>query len=95
VHRIAKGFQLFLESCELQRLIADCRAGLIDTVVTKDPARLSRDSGQLMLHLHVFQKADVRVEYMEEGHSDRFLEIVLSAIAELEEARRQSAAEHS
>ena len=35
-----------LERPDLQRLMADCRAGKIGTVVTQDPERLSRDTGQ-------------------------------------------------
>jgi site-specific DNA recombinase len=36
-----------LDRPALQRLIADCRAGKIGVVITKDTARLSRDSSQL------------------------------------------------
>jgi DNA invertase Pin-like site-specific DNA recombinase len=32
----------------LEKLIADCRAGKIDTVLTKDPERLSRDTSQAL-----------------------------------------------
>jgi DNA invertase Pin-like site-specific DNA recombinase len=41
-----------LERPELQRLLADCRAGNIVTVITKDPDRLSWDIGQLIALLH-------------------------------------------
>jgi site-specific DNA recombinase len=52
-----------LDRPELQRLIADCRAGRIGTVITQDPDRLSRDRGQLIALLHIFQKEGVRVEF--------------------------------
>jgi len=79
-----------LERPELQRLLADCRAGLIEAVITKDAARLSRDSGQLLALLRIFRKAGVRVEYSGEGQSDSFLETILSAVAELEIATTRS-----
>jgi len=79
-----------LERPELQRLLADCRAGLIDTVVTRDPDRLSRDHGQLLALLLTFRKAGVRVEYSGEGQSDSFLETVLCALAEVEIATMRS-----
>jgi hypothetical protein len=37
-----------LERPELQRLIADCRAGKVGMVITRDADRLSRDKGQLI-----------------------------------------------
>jgi site-specific DNA recombinase len=80
-----------LDRPELQRLIADCRARKIGTVVTKDPDRLSRDTGRLIALLHIFEEAGVHVEYCTwEGQSDRFLAIVLSAITEVEEAKARS-----
>jgi site-specific DNA recombinase len=76
-----------LERPALQRLIADCRAGKIGTVITKDTDRLSRDRGQLFALLHIFGTTGVRIEFSTlHGQSDRFLESVLSAIAELEKA---------
>ena len=50
-----------LERPELQRLMEDCRVGKIGTVVTQDPERLSRDTGQLIALLHVLLEAGVRV----------------------------------
>jgi site-specific DNA recombinase len=82
-----------LERPALQRLIADCRAGKIGTVITKDAARLSRDFSQLVALLHIFQTTGVRVEYStREGEPDRFLATILSAVAELDEARSQAKA---
>jgi hypothetical protein len=52
-----------LDRPDLQRLIAECRAGKIDTVITQDSERLSRDTGQLLALLHTFQEAGVRVEF--------------------------------
>jgi DNA invertase Pin-like site-specific DNA recombinase len=46
-----------LDRPALQRLIADCRVGKIGTVVTKDHARLSRDTAQLFALLHIFAAA--------------------------------------
>jgi DNA invertase Pin-like site-specific DNA recombinase len=54
---------LTLERPALQRLIADCRAGKIATVIVQDHERLSRDRGQLVTLLHMFQEAGVRVEF--------------------------------
>jgi DNA invertase Pin-like site-specific DNA recombinase len=54
---------LTLERPALQRLIADCRAGKIATVVAQDPERLSRDAAQLLRLLQMFQDAGVRVEF--------------------------------
>ena len=76
-----------LERPELQRLLADCRAGRIDTVITRDPDRLSRDDGQLLLLLDFFRKAGVRVLFSERAPNERFLLTVLAAIAELERAK--------
>ncbi len=77
-----------LQRPQLQRLLADCRA--IDTVITRDPERLSRDHGQLLALLLMFRNAGVRVEYCEEGRNHGFLETVLCAVAEVEEAKRRS-----
>jgi site-specific DNA recombinase len=52
-----------LDRPELQRLIADCRAGKIGTVIAKDPDRLSRDLSQLLARLHIFEMTGVRVMY--------------------------------
>jgi DNA invertase Pin-like site-specific DNA recombinase len=80
-----------LERPELQRLIADCRAGKIGTVVTKDLDRLSRDMRQQIALLCIFATAGVRVEFSaREGHSDTFLIKTLSAVAELGEAATRS-----
>jgi site-specific DNA recombinase len=79
-----------LERPELQRLIAGCRAGLIDTVITRDPERLSRDHGQLLALLLMFRKAGVRVEYSEERHNHSFLEVLVSAVAKYEATKRRS-----
>jgi DNA invertase Pin-like site-specific DNA recombinase len=74
---------------ELQRLIADCRAGQIGTVITQDPERLSRDTGQLLALLHIFQKTGVRVEFGAPEGSARLasLKVYLAALLELEEAK--------
>jgi len=80
-----------LDRPALQQLIADCRAGKIGAVITKDPDRLSRDTRQLVALLHIFRTTGVRVEYStREGQGDRFLESALSAVAELAEARAHS-----
>jgi site-specific DNA recombinase len=52
-----------LDRPDLQRLIADCRAGKIGTIITQDPDRLSRDTSQLLALLHIFEKTGVRVEF--------------------------------
>lgn len=83
-----------LERPELQRLLADCRAGRIATIITKDPDRLSRDSGQLLLLLQFFRKAGVRVLFSERAPNECFLATILSAIADYEVAKRRSALAH-
>jgi site-specific DNA recombinase len=80
-----------LDRPALQQLIADCRAGKISAVITKDPDRLSRDFRQLIALYHIFQTTGVRVEYTtREGQSDSFLESALTVVAELAEARAHS-----
>ena len=79
-----------LQRPELQRLIADCLAGLINTVITLDPDRLSRDRSQLRALLIMFRNADVTVEYSREAHCENFHETVLSAVEKYEEAKRRS-----
>jgi site-specific DNA recombinase len=81
-----------LERPALQRLIADCRAGKVGTVITKDPERLSRDTSQLIALLHIFVKAGVNVEFSTPAGRDSyaFLKIVLAAVANLEEAKSRS-----
>jgi len=78
-----------LDRPELQRLIADCYAGKIGTIITQDPERLSRDTSQLAALLHIFQKAGVRVEFgTPEGRTRlAFLKVFLAALLELEEAK--------
>jgi DNA invertase Pin-like site-specific DNA recombinase len=58
---------LTLERPGLQQLIADCRARKIATVLVDDPGRLSRDTGQLLTLLQMFQEAGVRVEFATGG----------------------------
>ena len=50
-----------LERPELQRLIADCRAGKVGMVITRDADRLSRDKGQLIALLHIFAEAGMHI----------------------------------
>jgi site-specific DNA recombinase len=77
-----------LERRELQRLIADCRAGKIGVVITQDTARLSRDATQLFTLLRIFEQAGVRVEYSTQG--DKSLELLLSTLAALHDAAPRS-----
>jgi DNA invertase Pin-like site-specific DNA recombinase len=49
---------------QLSQLLADCNAGRIKTVIATDPDRLSRDTGQLIALLDLFQKSRrARVEF--------------------------------
>ena len=77
-----------LERPELQRLLADCRAGNVGTVITKDTARLSRDTCQLLLILRKFRKAGVRVQFStRDGWSpSEFLTVVNRATSEFKTA---------
>jgi site-specific DNA recombinase len=52
-----------LERSELQRLLEDCQAGGIGTVLTQDRERLSRDKERLLALLHIFGSAGVQVEF--------------------------------
>jgi site-specific DNA recombinase len=80
-----------LDRPALRRLIADCRAGKIGVVITKDTARLSRDSSQLFTLLRIFEQAGVRVEYStQEGQGDKSLELLLSTLAALQDATLRS-----
>lgn len=81
-----------LNRLALQKLLAECRAGKIGTVITQDPERLSRDMGQLYTLLCVFLKAGVSVEFRSRARplSDAFLKTVVSAVAELEKAKVRS-----
>jgi site-specific DNA recombinase len=84
-----------LERPALQELITDCRAGKIGMVITKDADRLSRDTGQLIALLHIFATAGVHVEFSAGGRGcERFLEIILSAVAELEQVAARSKPTH-
>jgi hypothetical protein len=47
--------------------------------------------GQLIALLHIFAKAGVRIEYSEGPSCDRLLNLALSAVAELEEAKARAA----
>ena len=73
-----------LERAELQRLLADCRAGKIDTVLTTDPERLSRNTGQLFTLLNIFCESDTHVEFATAAGRNHFafLTSLLSVVAE-------------
>ena len=77
-----------MERPELQRLLADCRAGKVGMVITKDTARLSRDTCQLLLILRKFQRAGVRVQFStRDGWSpSEFLTVVSRAASEFKMA---------
>jgi len=78
-----------LERPDLQRLIADCRAGQIGTIMTQDPERLSRNPGQLPALLHILQQTDARGEFgTPQGQTRQaFLNVYLATLVELEEAK--------
>jgi site-specific DNA recombinase len=77
-----------LERPELQRLLADCRAGKVGMVITKDTARLSRDTCQLLLILRKFRRAGVRVRFStrDEWSPSEFLTVVCKAMSEFNAA---------
>jgi site-specific DNA recombinase len=77
-----------MERPELQRLLADCRAGKVGMVITKDTARLSRDTCQLLLIVRKFQRAGVRVQFsMRDGWSpSEFVTAVSRATSEFKTA---------
>jgi DNA invertase Pin-like site-specific DNA recombinase len=74
---------LTLERPALQQLIVDCRAGKIATAVVQDPEHLSRDTGQLIALLQIFQKAGVRVEFAAAGDPVRDLRLSASGFTGL------------
>jgi site-specific DNA recombinase len=82
-----------LDRPELQRLIADCRAGRIGMVITRDPERLARDKGQLLALLRIFEKAGVSVEFGTPEGQHRLVSLrrYLSALTEFDEASGASA----
>ena len=75
-----------LDKPGLQKLIADCHAGKIGTVLMKDPERLSRDTGQLIALLDIFRETGVHVEFTTSAGrtSFAFLAVLLSAVAEVD-----------
>jgi hypothetical protein len=58
---------------ERLRILADCRAGKIATVIVQDPERLSRRADQLAALLRTFNDAKVRVELATGGDPVRDL----------------------
>jgi DNA invertase Pin-like site-specific DNA recombinase len=74
---------------QLQRLLTDCRAGKIGTVVTKDPDRLSRNPAQLITVLDVFRETGVQVQFATPGGwtDIAFLMLFLPALAEVDGRR--------
>ena len=73
----------------LQQLLADCRAGKIGVVLTRDADRLSRDKSHLLALLHRFAIYGVRVQFANEnGEAERrLLDLTLSALADLHKAK--------
>ena len=74
-----------LERPALQRLLADCRAGKIDTVITQDPERLSRNPLSLIAMLERFLEDGVNLEFSTEEGKARFefLKIVWQTMDEI------------
>jgi site-specific DNA recombinase len=79
-----------LERPALQRLLGDCRAGKIGTVITQDPERLSRNPLSLIAVLESFLEDGVNVEFStEEGKAHfEFLKVVRQAMDEIGVRRR-------
>jgi DNA invertase Pin-like site-specific DNA recombinase len=73
----------------LQQLLADCRAGEIGVVLTRDADRLSRNTSQLFALLHCFAIYEVRVQFANKnGETERkLLDLTLSALADLHKAK--------
>jgi site-specific DNA recombinase len=61
-----------LERPALQRLLADCRAGKVGTVITQDPERLSRNPLSLIAVLESLLEDGVNVEFSTEEGKARF-----------------------
>jgi site-specific DNA recombinase len=74
---------------QLRKLIADCRAGKVGTVLTPDPDRLSRDLPQLLAILQMFQTEGVRLEFVTETGRVQYAlhHIVVRALAEFRERK--------
>ena len=74
-----------LERPALQRLLADCRAGKIGTVITQDPERLSRNPFKLIAALERFLEDGVTVEFSTEEGKARFefIEMVWQTMDEI------------
>ena len=74
-----------LERPALQRLLADCRAGKIGTVITQDLERLSRNPLRLIAVLESFLEDGVNVEFSTEEGKARFefLKVVRQTMDEI------------
>jgi DNA invertase Pin-like site-specific DNA recombinase len=85
-----------LERPELQRLLADCQAGKIGMVITKNPERLSRDMSQRIVLLRLFLEADVHVVFSTKGGEQSYQQfrLLLSSLVALVEAKRRSSPRH-
>ena len=70
---------------QLQKLIADCRAGKVGMVLTQDLDRLSRDYSQLLALLHMFKAEGVRLAFAtREGRSQyAMFAAVVRALAQI------------
>jgi site-specific DNA recombinase len=81
-----------LDRIALQRLLADCRAGKVGTVLVQDSDRLSRDTGQLIELLGSFVTAGVQVEFSTQAGRDQyaFFKVFVSALTELGQAQRKA-----
>jgi DNA invertase Pin-like site-specific DNA recombinase len=79
-----------LERPALQRLLADCRAGKIGTVITQDLERLSRNPLSLIAVLESFLEDGVNVEFSTEEGKARFefLKVVRQTMDEIGVRRR-------
>lgn len=52
---------------EMQRLIRDCKKGLIDRVITKSVSRFARNTGELLEIIRLFKELGVSVYFEKEG----------------------------
>jgi DNA invertase Pin-like site-specific DNA recombinase len=86
-----------LNRAGLQKLLADCRAGKIRTVITQDPDRLSRDIGQLLMLYHELCRAGVRIQYSTPGGSThhKLTMLVATAIADFGSQKARPKKDHA
>ena len=76
------------------RMISDCKRGLIDTVITKEISRFARNTVDTLEYTRLLKKLGINVIFISDGidtaHEDSELRLSLMACIAQEESRRTS-----